>query len=133
VYLNEAAAKLNLSKVQVRRLIDTGKLTETADGNVADASVDAYMAANGIGQGRRKHFQSDRHDYQDEAWSEKSFDILSHQTESGLAALAACWIDRGYLPAGGVAIGKDGRFHQAVFKRSQQQSGGEVRLKEPKQ
>lgn len=45
------------------------------------------------------------------------YTILSHTTERGLAFEVTLFIDRGYVPVGGVATTKDGRVLQAMLHR----------------
>ena len=57
--------------------------------------------------------------------------ILGALTEGLLAREVEMYMRRGYVLSGGIAIGKDGRFHQAVVKRAPLPAG-EIRLREPK-
>lgn len=63
---------------------------------------------------------------------DRNYIVVSHQDEVRLAAEVSEYIQRGYYPSGGVSVGKDGRFHQAVARAPQQTPAGETRLKEPK-
>jgi hypothetical protein len=63
---------------------------------------------------------------------DKPYVILGAQTEGLLASEVELYMQRGYQVAGGVSIGRDGRFHQALVKRPAVAPNGEVRLKEPK-
>ncbi len=63
---------------------------------------------------------------------DKPYVILGAQTEGLLSQEVALHMERGYQVAGGVSVGRDGRFHQALVKRPVPTPNGEVRLKEPK-
>ena len=63
--------------------------------------------------------------------TDPSYIVLGSQTEGQLATEVSLYLDRGYLLAGGVTVGKDGRFHQAVVKRNIAPVG-EIHLREPK-
>ena len=64
--------------------------------------------------------------------NDKPYVVAAAQSEGLLAAEVELYMGRGYQVAGGIAIGRDGRFHQALVKRPTIAPNGDVRLKEPK-
>lgn len=61
-----------------------------------------------------------------------TYRILSSTSEDALAIEVTQLMRQGYEPRGGVSIGRDGRFHQALVQVRQPDRNGEVRLREPK-
>lgn len=62
---------------------------------------------------------------------DEQYKILGANTEGLLSREVDMYLTRGYVLAGGVTVGKDGRFHQAVVRRPTAPAG-EIRLREPK-
>lgn len=58
----------------------------------------------------------------------ETYVVLGNVSEGQLAKEADLYIARGWRPTGGVAIGKDGRFHQAMIRPPQPE---EQRFREP--
>ena len=63
--------------------------------------------------------------------SDQNYQVVSSMTPGQLASLVDVWIQRGWRPAGGVSVGKDGTFHQAML-RAHMQTVGTINLREPK-
>lgn len=62
---------------------------------------------------------------------DRSYVVLGAQTERGLAAEVELYLERGFLLVGGIAVGKDGRFHQSLVRRPGAPSG-EIQIRESK-